>query len=36
MCKGVKAQGIEHEVTKVTQGERKFLKFIFTETDQFA
>jgi hypothetical protein len=29
----VRAQGIEHEVTKVTQGERKFLKFIFTETD---
>jgi hypothetical protein len=32
----VKAQGIEHEVTKVTKGERYFLKFIFTETDQFA
>ena len=32
----LQAQGIEHEVTKVTQGERKFLKFIFTETDQFA
>jgi len=31
----VKAQGIEHEVTKVNQGERYFLKFIFTETDQF-
>jgi hypothetical protein len=30
----VRAQGIEHEVTKVTQGERKFLKFIFTETDE--
>jgi hypothetical protein len=29
----VRAQGIEHEVTKVTNGERKFLKFIFTETD---
>jgi hypothetical protein len=29
----VQAQGIEHEVTRVTQGERKFLKFIFTETD---
>ncbi len=32
----VKAQGIEHEVTKVNQGERYFLKFIFTETDKFA
>ena len=32
----VKAQGIEHEVTQVTQGERYFIKFIFTETDQFA
>jgi hypothetical protein len=31
----VKAQGIEHEVTKVNKGERYFLKFIFTETDQF-
>jgi len=31
----VKARGIEHEVTKVNQGERYFLKFIFTETDQF-
>lgn len=31
----VKAQGIEHEVTKVNKGERHFLKFIFTETDQF-
>jgi len=31
----VKAQGIEHEVTKVNEGERYFLKFIFTETDQF-
>ena len=31
----VKAQGIEHEVTPVNQGERYFLKFIFTETDQF-
>jgi len=30
----VKALGVEHEVTKVTQGERKFLKFIFTETDE--
>lgn len=29
----VRASGIEHEVTKVTKGERKFLKFIFTETD---
>lgn len=32
----VKAKGIEHEVTPVNQGERKFLKFIFTETDEFA
>lgn len=32
----VKAHGIEHEVTKVNKGERFFLKFIFTETDQFA
>jgi len=32
----VKAQGIEHEVTQVNQGERYFLKFIFTETNQFA
>ena len=31
----VKAEGIEHEVTTVNQGERYFLKFIFTETDQF-
>jgi hypothetical protein len=31
----LKANGIEHEVTKVNQGERKFLKFIFTETDMF-
>ncbi len=31
----LKAQGIEHEVTKVNKGERKFLKFIFTETDKF-
>lgn len=30
----VKALGVEHEVTKVTRGERKFLKFIFTETDE--
>lgn len=30
----VKALGVEHEVTKVTKGERKFLKFIFTETDE--
>jgi len=30
----VKALGVEHEVTKVTEGERKFLKFIFTETDE--
>lgn len=29
----VKALGVEHEVTKVNKGERKFLKFIFTETD---
>ena len=29
----VRALGVEHEVTKVTKGERKFLKFIFTETD---
>jgi len=32
----VKALGIEHEVTPVTKGERKFLKFIFTETDERA
>ena len=32
----VKALGVEHEVSKVTKGERKFLKFIFTETDEFA
>jgi hypothetical protein len=32
----LKANGVEHEVTKVTTGERKFLKFIFTETDEFA
>ncbi len=31
----LKAQGVEHEVTKVNNGERKFLKFIFTETDNF-
>ena len=31
----VKAQGIEHEVTRVNEGERYFLKFIFTETDLF-
>lgn len=31
----LKANGIEHEVTKVNDGERKFLKFIFTETDKF-
>ena len=31
----VKAEGIEHEVTKVNKGERYFLKFIFTETDLF-
>jgi len=30
----VKALGVEHEVTQVTKGERKFLKFIFTETDE--
>jgi hypothetical protein len=32
----VKALGIEHEVTPVTKGERKFLKFIFTATDERA
>jgi hypothetical protein len=32
----LKANGVEHEVTKVTHGERKFLKFIFTETDELA
>lgn len=32
----LKANGVEHEVSKVTKGERKFLKFIFTETDEFA
>ena len=31
----LKANGAEHEVTKVITGERKFLKFIFTETDKF-
>jgi len=31
----LKANGVEHEVTKVNEGERKFLKFIFTETDIF-
>ena len=30
----VRALGVEHEVTKVNKGERKFLKFIFTETDE--
>jgi hypothetical protein len=30
----VKALGVEHEVTEVIKGERKFLKFIFTETDE--
>ena len=30
----VKALGVEHEVTQVTKGERKFIKFIFTETDE--
>jgi len=30
----VKANGVEHEVTRVNKGERKFLKFIFTETDE--
>jgi len=30
----VKALGAEHEVTEVIKGERKFLKFIFTETDE--
>ena len=32
----VKAQGVDHEVTKVTKGERNFLKFIYTETDERA
>ena len=32
----VKALGVEHEVTQVTRGERKFLKFIFTATDELA
>jgi hypothetical protein len=32
----VKAMDIEHEVTQVTKGERKFLKFIFTVTDERA
>jgi hypothetical protein len=31
----VRANGIPHSVTKVNKGERKFLKFIFTETDEF-
>jgi hypothetical protein len=31
----LKANGVEHQVTKVTKGERKFLKFIFTQTDEF-
>jgi len=31
----VRANGIEHHVTKVSKGERKFIKFIFTETDEF-
>lgn len=31
----VKAEGVPHEVTKVGSGERNFLKFIFTETDDF-
>lgn len=30
----LKANGIPHEVQKVTRGERYFLKFIFTETDE--
>lgn len=30
----VRAQGIEHEVLPLTRGERYFLKFIFTETDE--
>ena len=30
----VKALGVEHEVTEVIKGERKFIKFIFTETDE--
>lgn len=30
----VRAKGIEHEVLTVTEGERYFLKFIFTETDE--
>lgn len=32
----VKAGGLEHEVTKVSVGERKFIKFIYTETDELA
>jgi hypothetical protein len=32
----VRALGVEHEVTEVSQGERTFLKFIFTETDELA
>jgi hypothetical protein len=32
----LKANGIEHEVLPVTKGERFFLKFIFTETDEFS
>jgi len=32
----VKAGGLEHEVTKVNIGERKFIKFIYTETDELA
>ena len=31
----LRANGAEHKVTMVTKGERKFLKFIFTETDEF-
>lgn len=31
----LQANGVEHEVLPVTKGERFFLKFIFTETDEF-
>ena len=31
----LRSSGIEHEVLPVTKGERFFLKFIFTETDEF-
>jgi hypothetical protein len=30
----LRANGVEHEVLPVTKGERFFLKFIFTETDE--